>query len=341
MPYEITQGILGDETETRVYNVTQVPENILLSNVRLPQTLAFQTKPLKGSTVMVASADAYKSYIIAVIREPLSFVGENAFVRGFEKGFIQPGEIFCESRGDPESPIPGTGASLFLGNSGSAFLCSGKRKEFLTIGGAIDDSDGEVILQGDNGYFKSNVNHITSMQSSVDFDNFQNLHIGNSIVTPGATDFTTVVMNELTMDTLGNIELRNATAGVTNTSLNMDSLGNVTLENTLGSVTIDLAGNVIIKNNTGSMKVNVAGQVILNNGTLGVARLTDTTLSNISTDPAFWTWWLLLPSLISALPTTPLDGGATLKAGLATLFGTYPTMQTARISGASATVRAG
>ena len=105
------------------------------------------------------------------------------------------------------------------------------------------------------------------------------------------------------------------------------------------TVTVDEDGNVGVST-SGNVDLN-GTNVTVNNGKNGAARLDDTTVSNNSTDTAWWTWWANIQAQISALPVTPLDGGATLKAGLATLFGTIPTAINGKITSSSGSVKIG
>ena len=387
--YRVDQGILlsyHDNVEPRTCDVMQLPDRFIMSNVRLPATVGWQTKPLINSIVLVVSPDDYKSFLICTLRDPENFLQLGEGVRGATaetSNFLQPGEIQLESAGTGDSTdvISGSGSSLYLANDGTVNLYSGKRKEFLLIGGTESDDDGEVILTGDNGFFESNINHVTQVRSTFNFDETNNLALGNYnvIVPPTGTEISTPI-SELTMTTLGKTVLRNTTAGVTNSLLEMDVDGKVTLSNTLGtliisnvgaysfsnslgSFSIANTGNISLQNvgttltalNAGAVSLNAASLAVstsgtttitgstinLNSGTFGAARLNDIVTSNLTTDPAFWTFWSTIAIQIAALPTTPLDGGATLKAGLATLFGLMPQTILSKITTASSTVKVG
>jgi len=215
---------------------------------------------------------------------------------------------------------------------------------------------------------------VTGVQSTFRFDEDNNMQIGNNLVTAGLVPVE-VVINELTFEPLGNIKLRNAIAGVDNGVLEIKTTGDITLKNVLSSMNFNPLGAISISSSlstdisaTTSISLSsitstelsasttmslssIAGMTLsgstinLNNGTLGVARLTDSvaTTSTIITDPAWWTFWTTLATLIAALPTVPLDGGATLKAGLSALFATIPLSiaATGTITSASSTVKAG
>lgn len=386
--FRIDQGIItgyNDATEPRTCSVMQLPDRYVMSNVRLPATVSWQTKPIINSIVLVASPDDYKSFVICVLRDAESFLQLGEGVRGATvdtAAFLQPGEIQLEAAGagDANTVISGSGGTVYLANDGTVNIHSGKRKEHLIIGGTDDDDDGEVLLVGDNGFFESNINNVTQVRSTYQFDEDNNVALGNYsvLVTPVAEVSTAIA--ELTMDTLGKTVLRNTTVGVTKSLLEFDVDGKVTISNTfgaltisnvgtfnfansLGSVTIAQTGNITLQNtgttltasNAGAVSLNAAslsvstsgtttvtGSTInLNSGTFGVARIQDTVTSNLTTDPAFWTFWSTIAIQIAALPTVPLDGGSTLKAGLATLFGTMPQTIISKITTGSSTVKAG
>ena len=363
MVYEIVQGkILTRPTAKRTCNVLQIPDHYIMRDVRLPRTLMSQSVPQIESIVLVASEGSYKSYVIAVLREPLSFVSKEG-VQGLrassdlESQQLQPGEIFMESRGDPSSPIPGAGSTFFMGNDGTITLHSGKRKESITIGGSDDDDDGEIIIQCDNGFYESNINPLTFMQSAYRFDEDNTLTLGN-ILTDGGIAGLEIPVCELTMDPLGNTKLRNTIfgTGTDNAVLDMNAIGAIKLKNNFSSLELSSIGDISLSNVAGSLTMSSVGATSLttpstiemtgstinfNSGTFGVARLNDTVFSSLVEDPAWWLFWSTLAPLIAALPTTPLDGGASLKAGLSALFATIPQTITSRISTASTTVKAG
>lgn len=388
--FTIEQGIIlkyHDDTSPRTCDVLQIPDNYVMSNVRLPHTLigAGQTKPLPQSLVLVVSMDDYKSFLLCVLRDPEDFLQLGEGVRGAfpdTANFLQPGEIVLEAAGsgDEDTVISGTGGSIFLGNDGTVNLRSGKLKESLVLGGTDDDNDGEVLLTGDNGYYESNINEITQVRSTYRFDSENNLTLGNMLVAVTPVAEVETPISVLTMDTLGNIKLNNAVTGVDNAVLQMDATGQIALKNTLGSLQISNLGAYTLTtpaasmslSNTGAfslttpaastsisnsgaisvsgatLSVSMSGSITqtgstinLNSGSFGVARVNDTVTSNISTDPAFWAFWSTIAVQIAALPTTPLDGGATLKAGLATLFGTMPQTIISKITTGSTTVKAG
>lgn len=342
MSYELHQGIIQGYTSATACNVLQIPDNYLFTDVRLPGTLQNQTKPLEGSVVLLATEDGYKAYIICVLRDPIDFLNKEGGLRAggvTTRNLLQPGELFFESRGDPTSPLPGTGATLYLSNAGTINLHSGQRQEFVTIGGRVDDEDHEIVLQADNGILQSNISPITNIRSTINFDDLNNIQIGNNFVVSTSPVIVEQPVGELKIDTLGNILLRSATLGVTQGKLSIDSLGDVVLS------TVSPAGTLSISTLGGNISIaSTAGKVKLNGGLLptqGVARLNDLTTSNVTIDPVFWTFWSTLSGLIAALPVTAGDGGATFKTGLAALFATMPTAQTAKITSASTTVSAG
>lgn len=343
MAYTINQGVILKYKDARTCDVMQTPDYYLVSNVRLPQVLASQIKPSKGSTVLYAMEDSFKAYIIAVIRESSDFVKSDKALRGGEnetKEQLDEGEVFFEARGNPL--VPGFGATFHMANDGTITLHSGQQKECLILGGQESDEDALVLLQGDNGFFQSNISDLPSIpiQSTFNFDEDNNLQIANKIVDTTGTTATELELSELTMDKLGNIKLQNKLAGITeNAVLDMNISGSISLKNLLADVSLSPLGALDL---TATTNLSLTGLTInLNNGVFGVARLNDIVTSNLTTDPAWWLFWSTIASTIGALPTTPLDGGASLKAGLAALFGTIPQTILSKITTASTTVKAG
>ncbi len=359
--FTICQGIIIQYTDPRSCSVLQLPDNYLLTNVRLPHTLSSQFKPLPRSVVLVASEDSYKNYIVAVLRDPEKFLETGEGVRGSTAetaSFLQPGEIYIEAAGvsAPEQGVSGTGGSLFMGNDGTVSLNSGKRKESIVLGGEDTDDDGEVIITADNGFFESNINPITQIRSTYRFDIDNNLVLGNFLTTVlPAVPPLEVPVSQLTMSTLGEIGIENNTVAGTPVNkismtptgtLSLEALVDVTVEAT-SSIALDSSANISIDASANialQSSANItldSGIINLNSGTFGVARIQDTVTSNITSDPAWWAFWSTLSGLIAALPTTPLDGGATLKAGLSALFATIPVTIVSTITTGSATVKAG
>lgn len=87
--------------------------------------------------------------------------------------------------------------------------------------------------------------------------------------------------------------------------------------------------------------MNISGAtVVLNSGTLGVARLNDTTLSSAASDPVFW---LFYNNLVAFLTTFAADSTpfAASQAAAAIAVASATASITAKISSASTTVKAG
>lgn len=368
MTYRLEQGIIQRYKDARTCDVMQLPDHYISSDVRLPETLQNQTKPLVGSTVMMATEDSFKSYIIAVLREPLSFVSKTDSLRGntpLNSLQLQPGEIFFESRGPADSPQPGAGATLFLGNDGTASIYSGKRKEYLILGGTDDDDDGEVLLVGDNGFYESNVNHLTSIQSVYRFDEDNTLQMGNVfVVLPPPTPITPpleIPQAELTIDTFSNIVLRNTTAGADKAYLKIDTTSQIKLANPIASITMSPLGDIAIQNAIAQFNAQSSGAITidgttinLNSGTFGVARLNDATIVNSLTDPTFMSYLTLLDTFMAAVFTaynshthiyidTPVGPSITaIPLPLITAVApSHPSTVTGKINAASSTVKAG
>jgi hypothetical protein len=341
--YRIFQAqiLAKDPVTPRQYSVVEIPNGQKLVGVQLGNALKDQSAPLLGSIVLVLQLDAYRSYILMVLREPFTTLTSNSQYRGFLPSTgnisedialgvnpIQDGEIFMEATG-PASPtgevVPGFGAHLYLGNNGVAQIESGSMGERLLIGGEGSSDDHEVILSADNGYFESNTgsdniqatfNYTTSFTTGLT----EGLQIGNVIALPTTT--TTIPINELTMDTLGNITLQNTIFG-TGTSL------------------------ASLKMNTGG-GVSLTGTTIsLNGGENGVARLEDLTTSDLTIDPLYWQFVTAIQAFFTVLATFQ-GGGPVAQSQLGTLGATFlaqvpiaPTSLTSKISTASFSVTAG
>lgn len=273
--FKLDQGIIQhySSKEPRVCDVLQIPDGYVISQVRLPQSIGWQTKPLEGSLVLVASPDSYKSFIICVLRDAGEFLDQGEGVRGStaETGnFFQPGEIQLEAAGDISSGVSGTGGSLYLGNDGTVNIYSGQRKEYLTIGGRKDDKDSEVLLIGDNGFFQSNVNPLTLVRSTYRFNDLNTLELGNYavLITPVAEIETPI--SQLKMSTLGQITLQNTTLGVPNGVVEIAVDGKITVKNNFGTETISNIGAYSFSNPTSSVTLSNVGDYAFTNPTTSV-----------------------------------------------------------------------
>lgn len=352
MSYRIFQGqILAKDPKTpRAYSVVEIPNGQKMVGVQLSNALKDQSAPLLGSVVIVLQLDAFSSYILMVLREPFSFLSTNNQYRGFIPSTgdagqdiaiganpIQDGEIFMEATG-PTSPtgqsIPGFGAHLYLGNNGVAQIESGSMGEKLVIGGESTSDDHEVILSADNGFVEGNPNDITQIQSTYNWDDLNNIQFGNVISTPGTA--LNIPVATMTIDTLGNISLFNTTFG---TGLKAGAL----VIDATGGVTLTSGANGVARATISMLPV---GTINLNGGTLGAARLTDTTVANPTTDPAFWEFWLQQQAIFTALPAAT-DPGTTealanaLKAALIVLTSAFPQSITGKITTSSASILVG
>src|SRR5579863_3553254 len=293
--YRIFQAqiLAKDPATPRAYSVVEIPNGQKLVKVQLGNALKDQSAPLLGSIVLVLQLDAFNSYILMVLREPFSFLSTNSQYRGFIPSTgnasqdianganpIQDGEIFMEATG-PGSPVtgqgtPGFGAHLYLGNSGVAQIESGSMGERLIIGGEGSSDDHEVILSADNGFIESNVNDITNIQSTYNWDDLNNMEFGNVIAT--SSSLVTIPVAAMTIDALGNVKLFNTTfgTGLAAGSLAIASTGDVTLSSGTSGVPAS------------TLTMDPLGNINLNNGVNGVARLNDLAVSSTTVDPQFW-----------------------------------------------------
>jgi hypothetical protein len=316
--YSIFQGqILNkDEVNPRQYTVMQIPEGYNMVGVQLPNALKDQSAPLIGSIVLVLQLEDYSAYIISVLREPFDFLTANQQYAGFipstgdptldianHSNSILDGEIFMESTG-PLSPtgqlIPGFGASLFLGNNGVAKISSGSMGEKLIVGGTSADDDHEVILTGNNGFFESNPHPILNTQSSFNFTRNiltgidEGLSVATQIALP--TGLPSVVppipICELKMTPLGYLSLGNTIVGtgISQCSLTMLPVGICSLQ-VIGAGFTSIAD--ITLSGTGTIDINF--------GTLGAARITDSTTSALVVDPIYWKFINAIQGFFTAL----------------------------------------
>lgn len=312
MSYKIDQGVIQDYKDATTVNILQIPDGYVMTSVRLPVVLSHQFKPKKGSVVLVASEGLYKSFIVCILREPVDFVNSENNTRGMTdatKDFLLPGELYMESAGDPSAPTAGTGSSIYLSNNGTITVSSGQRKECLIIGGRIDDTDHEVVLQGDNGFFQSTIDEVTNIRSTFTFDADNTLRVANDLVVSTNPTLVETPMAELTFD----------------------NVGNVTLRNTVTPTGVD----------KGSLKIDTLGVINLNGGTVGAARLNDTVLSNSSSDPTFWTSQSSLQTFMMGLSglTGPLAPVAAVAQAYLASVPLAPTSLTGKISTASTVVK--
>lgn len=356
MAYKIFQAqILNkDPINPRQYTVMQIPEGYRLNQVQLPAALKDQSAPLLNSIVLVLQLDSYRSYILSVLREPFDFLSADPQFRGaipstgdtdqdisINANPIQDGEIFMEATG-PYSPnnqnTPGFGAHLYLGNNGSAEIAAGSMGERLIIGGTGSDDDHEVVLSADNGFFEGNPNPITLVQSSVNFDDLNNMFIGNQL-TIITDDTLTIPLAAMTIDPVGNLSIFNTSfgTGLKMASMSMDISGGITLVSGIAGAT----ASSIELNSLGQVKINQAS------GTMGVARLNDLVVSNTTVDPKFWLFVAAIQSFFTTIsgftggsPVLQSQLGALGIAFLA-LSPSTPISETSKISTASLSVTAG
>lgn len=270
---KIEQGIIinyHDSNSPRTCDVLQLPDNYVMSNVRLPHTINWQTKPLINSVVLVVSPDNYKSFVLCVLRDAEDFLELGEGLRGEVPAtatYLQPGEVMLEAAGsgDGTDPISGTSGTIFIANDGTINMHSGKRKEYLILGGTDDDEDGEVLLVGDNGFFESNVNHITQVRNFYRFDKDNLLTLGNelTLVTPVAEVST--VISQLEMTPLGKVTIENRALGVPTSSIELAVNGTITIKNVLSTQEITTLGAYSFTNPTSSITLTQLGDYTVSN----------------------------------------------------------------------------
>lgn len=345
------QILAKDPTTPRSYSVVAIPDGQKLVGVQLGTSLKDQSAPLLGSIVLVLQLDVYRSYILMVVREPFSFLNTNAQYRGsipstgnvsediaIGANPIQDGEIYMEATG-PASPTgeatPGFGAHLYLGNNGVAQIESGSMGERLLIGGEGSSDDHEVILSADNGFIESNVDSITSLQSTYNWDDLNNIQLGNVLAVP--TTNATIPLAAMTIDALGNVSLFNTTygTGLKAGALSIDSTGGVTISSGASGIA------------QATLTLEPAGTINLNNGVNGVARINDLAVSSTTTDPVFWQFIAAIQAFFQAL--SGFQGGSPVVQSQLGVLGTtfllqspiVPPSATSQITTGSLTVKAG
>src|SRR6185437_15571091 len=352
--YRIFQAqiLAKDPTTPRAYSVVEIPNGQKLVGVQLGNALKDQSAPLLGSIVLVLQLDAFRSYILMVLREPFAFLATNNQYRGFIPSTgnasqdiaiganpIQDVEIFMEATG-PGSPVggqgtPGFGAHLYLGNNGVAQIESGSMSERLIIGGEGSSDDHDVLLSADNGFIESNPHDVTNIQSTYNWDDLNNIEFGNVIAPPSS--IITVPVATMTIDSLGNIKLFNTTfgTGLAAASLTMASTGDVALSSGASGIP------------RSTITLDPVGNINLNNGVNGVARLNDLAVSSTTVDPQYWLFINAIQNFFTVL--AGFQGGSpVIQSQLGALGAAFlaqspiaPPSATSIITTASLTVKAG
>jgi len=351
--YRIFQAqiLAKDPVTPRQYSAVEIPNGQKLVGVQLGNSMQNQSAPLLGSIVLVLQLDAYRSYILMVLREPYNFLTTNNQYRGFIPSTgnvsqdianganpVQDGEIFMEATG-PASPtgqgVPGFGAHLYLGNNGVAQIESGSMGERLLIGGEGSSDDHEVILSADNGFFESNTGS-DNIQSTFNYTTnsitglTEGLQIAVQTSIPTGLVTVETPISEFTMDTLGNTILRNTTAGIDKAFLKINTTSDVQLGNLTSTLQFDPTGNITLTGTT----------INLNQGIEPAARVNDSTFSSVTQDPAFWQFiqnlFIIfnLHSHVSAAPGQPTSPPVTP-------LTSFPTQMAGIISSGSSTVKIG
>ena len=200
--------------------------------------------------------------------------------------------------------------------------------ERLLIGGEGSSDDHEVVLSADNGFIESNPNEITQIQSTLNWDNINNLQLGNVLANPSTN--ITVPISELTMDTLGSIVLRNTTSGIDKAFLKIDTTSDIQLANTTSQLHFDPLGNISMDGTT----------INLNNGIEPVARVNDSTFSNLVQDPEFWQFIQILFVTFNSHVHVSAAPGQPTSPPITPLI-SFPTQLTGIISSGSPTVKVG
>jgi len=167
-------------------------------------------------------------------------------------------------------------------------------------------------------------------------------------VAPATVDTPAADLMTLTMKAeTGTIRLAHETLGA---QFSADSLGLITVSTGLGSEEQLLMAQGIGTQFTSTTKFDAQAPLItltgtainINSGTQGAARIADSTLSSIVSDPSFWTFMIALKAALMATPTAadPNSHAAfTLLAQTAAAL--MPTSLTSKITTGSATVKVG
>jgi hypothetical protein len=333
--FVVEQALISEYTDDRTCKCIQIPDHYPIVNVHLPYTMLNQTKPLKGSLVMVISFDNHKHYIIAVLREPSSTLNQDPnqvlnLNTQFRGNTLAPGEVFLQAAGTVDVGT-GNDAFLYISNAGTVEISASDLTEQIIIGGeASDEQDHEIVVRAPNLFLESTLIAPVSVQSTLNWDTLNNLQLANQTVTTSGTASIEVPISELTMDILGDVVLRNTTAGIDKSFLKLDATSNVQLGNVTSQLQFSPTGNITLDGLT----------INLNQGINPAARQNDLTFSSFTQDPAFWQFiqnlFLIFNSHthISAAPGNPT-------APPIPLLVSYPTQMGGIISSGSATVKIG
>jgi len=312
MARNLLQCLIQKYTGPRTFDALQIPHGYVIKNVRLPNSIMFQQKPLEKSVVFVAQTDDFQAYYVSIIRDPVGFLEKsNIGVQGSvndpdrkrSESQFDEGEIYFEARGESKD-ISGAGGTLYLSNDGTVNLHSGRRKESIIIGGTDDEDDGEIVITADNGFFESNTNEITQTQSTVRFDEDNKMELGNFrqiIPTTGvAEDITQIPIVNLTMEPDGELTMGNfSLLGLDRNKLNMTPGGTTSL------TTFSLLGTEMNKLEMSPIGTTTldANIINLNNGIRPAARQEDLTIITSATDSVYLGYLALLDSFMSTVFT--------------------------------------
>ncbi len=337
MSFIIDQAYISNYTpkDSRICKCVQIPDRFPLTNVQLPSTMMNQTKPLLGSLVLVATIDKYQHYILCVLREPSPTLNQDPnqvlnLDTQFRGNIITPGEVFLQAAGTVDVGT-GNDASLYVSNAGTIELTSSAMTEQIIVGGESSDTqDHEIVVRAPNIFVESSLVSPVAVQSTLNWDDLNNLQLANQLVTSTKIASIEVPISELTMDAVGDIILRNTTNGIDKSFLKLNTTSDVQLGNTLSQLQLDPVGNATLNATT----------VNINQGINFAARMNDSTFSSLVQDAAFWQFIQTLfivfnaHTHISATPGNPTSSPATPLIS-------FPTQLSGIISNGSSSVRIG
>ena len=335
MARNLLQCVIQNYTGPRTFDALQIPHGYVIKNVRLPNSINIQVKPLEKSIVFVAQVDDFQAYFVSIIRDPIGFLEKsNIGVQGSvndkdldrSENEFEQGEVYFEARGESKD-ISGAGGTIYLANDGTVNLHSGRRKESIIIGGTDDEDDGEIVITADNGFFESNIDDVTKIRSTVKFDETNMMEIGNSrVLVPDVgveTDISETPIVNLIMEPDGELTMGNFNLlGLDRNKLNMTPGGDTSLTTfsllgaevnkleMLSSGTTSLTTFSPLGAEMNKLEMSPIGTttldatiINLNNGIQPAARQEDLTIISTTTDALFLTYLTLLDSFMTSVFT--------------------------------------
>ncbi len=148
---EVQQPKKDDPFEATTLDVLDEEQGYLIRGVQTPVTVADQSVPTPGSTVLIYrdSTASYK-YVLTVndprpVTSPIKDATAKDIIDTGEITF-EPGERAFQAAGTDKTFIPTPGGTLWLKNSGDALLSSGSKGQCISA----NDSTESIDIEGSN-----------------------------------------------------------------------------------------------------------------------------------------------------------------------------------------------